>query len=72
LTELTAKRYVSAFDRAVCLASGRDKNAALAWLENACEEHSVLLAYMQVWPALDPLRGDPRFQAVAKRVGVAG
>jgi len=72
LAELAANRYVSAFDRAVCLASGRDKDAALTWIEKACEEHSVLLVYMQAWPALDAVRGEPRFSAIAKRVGLPG
>jgi len=69
LTELSGKRYVSAFDRAVCLAASRDRGPALTWLEKAKEEHSVLLAYMNVWPALDPLRTEPRFQAIARSLG---
>ena len=69
LGELAGKRYVSAFDRAVCVASGRDKEAALGWIERATEERSVLLAFAKVWPALDPMRGEGRFQAVVKRLG---
>jgi len=72
LSELTAKRYVSAFDRAVCVAASREKDAALGWIEKACEERSVLLAYANVWPGLDLLREEPRFQAVLKQAGIAG
>ena len=69
LAEMAGKRYVSAFDRAVCAASSRDKEVALTWIERAAEEHSVLLAFAKVWPALDPMRGEGRFQAVVKRLG---
>jgi serine/threonine protein kinase/Flp pilus assembly protein TadD len=69
LTELSATRYVSAFDRAVCLAPRRDKDAALGWMEKACEERSVLLPYARVWPALNALRGESRFKAVVERLG---
>jgi TolB-like protein/tetratricopeptide (TPR) repeat protein len=69
LEGLSGKRYVSAFDRAVCLAANCDRAPALAWLEKAREEHSVLLAYINVWPAMDPLRPEAKFQTLARSIG---
>ena len=69
LADLAGKRYVSAFDRAICSASSPEKEVAMTWIERAAEEHSVLLAFGKVWPALDPVRGEARFQAVVKRLG---
>ena len=41
------------------------------WLEDAFHAHDVGLVYLQVDPCLDPLRGDPRFADVLRRVGLA-
>lgn len=48
-----------------------DKNQALAWLEKACARHSIEFTKLKVFPAYDPLRGDPRFQDLLLRVGFA-
>jgi len=69
LRDLSSRKYVSAFDQAVCAAANRDRGPALDWLEKAREEHSVLLAYMNAWPALDPLRSEPRFHVVTRSLG---
>jgi serine/threonine protein kinase/tetratricopeptide (TPR) repeat protein len=71
LVELSAKRYVSAFNFAQCQSCRNEKEQTLEWLEKACEERSSLLVYLKVWPMFDPLRSEPRFQAVVKRVGLA-
>ena len=45
-----------------------DKDQAMAWLEKAYTERfnpSVLLR-----PAFDPLRADPRFKSLVRRVGI--
>ena len=47
-----------------------DTEQALAWLERACTEHSMLLQYIKVHPYFDPLRGDPRFADLIRRVGL--
>jgi tetratricopeptide (TPR) repeat protein len=48
-----------------------DKDQALAWLEKAYQEHSSSLTALKVDPIYDPLRGDPRFQALLRRIGLA-
>ena len=48
-----------------------DKELAFAWLEKAYSQHSNVLEALKVEPCYDFLRGDPRFQDVMRRVGLA-
>ncbi len=48
-----------------------DKERALTYLEQAYEEQDPWLFYLKVWPLLDPLRAEPRFQALLRRVNLA-
>jgi TolB-like protein/DNA-binding winged helix-turn-helix (wHTH) protein/Tfp pilus assembly protein PilF len=52
------------------VATGR-KEEALAFIEKSYRAHSNLVTTLKVEPALDPLRGDPRFQELLRRVGLA-
>jgi hypothetical protein len=52
------------------VATGR-KEEALALIEKSYREHSNLVTSLKVEPALDPLRGDPRFQELLRRTGLA-
>ena len=45
------------------------KEKALDWLEKAYDAHEArFIAYVKVDPFLDPLRGDPRFEALVQKV----
>jgi tetratricopeptide (TPR) repeat protein len=47
-----------------------EKDRAFEWLERAFEERVGLLIYLKVHPMFDELRIDPRFEALAKRIGI--
>ena len=55
---------------AITYAQLGDKERALQWLEKAYEERRSYLAYLNVDPEFDPLRSDPRFQDLVRRVGL--
>lgn len=45
-----------------------EKDRALDWLEKAYQEGASLLVYLRVEPLYDPLRDDPRFQDLLRRM----
>jgi tetratricopeptide (TPR) repeat protein len=47
-----------------------DREQAFAWLERAYQEQSNILELIKVHPYFDPLRGDPRFTDLVRRVGL--
>lgn len=47
-----------------------DKEMAFASLEQAYQEQSNILQYLKVHPFFDPLRDDPRFADLVRRVGL--
>ena len=70
LDEVSARRYVSPYFRAVVLAALRDFDAAFAALDQALEERSEFALYIKVDPLMDDLRSDPRFADRLKRLGL--
>ena len=47
-----------------------ENNQAFAWLEQAYKEQSNILQWLKVHPYFDPLRSDPRFTELVRRVGL--
>jgi len=47
-----------------------DKEQAFAWLEKAYRERRDLMVVLNIDPLVDPLRTDPRFQDLVRRVGL--
>jgi tetratricopeptide (TPR) repeat protein len=45
-----------------------EKDEAFAWLEKAYDEHSFFLVFLPADPWFDPLRDDPRFQDLLRRL----
>jgi Flp pilus assembly protein TadD len=58
-------------DLAVAYAGLDDKDKAFAWLERAFSDRSNFIAVLRLEPALDALHGDPRWNDLLKRVGLA-
>ena len=47
-----------------------NKDRAFAWLNKAVEQRSWVIIYLKADPVWDPLRSDPRFGALLRRVGL--
>jgi tetratricopeptide (TPR) repeat protein len=70
LQKLRAESYASPLDFAGIHVALGDRERAFQWLDEAVAEHSFHLIYLKVWPELDPLRKDPRFDALVLRLGL--
>jgi len=67
---MSTTRYVSAYYVGVVLLALGERGTALDAFERALAERAHWLAFIAVDPAIDPLRGDPRFEAIVRQVGV--
>ncbi len=47
-----------------------DYDEAFVWFERAYQEHSSILLFLKVHPFFDPVRQDPRFKDLLRRVGL--
>jgi tetratricopeptide (TPR) repeat protein len=63
--------YVGPYGSAILLARLGEKEKALNALEKALDERVLAMTEIGVEPALDPLRGEARFQELLRRVGLA-
>jgi DNA-binding winged helix-turn-helix (wHTH) protein/TolB-like protein/Tfp pilus assembly protein PilF len=63
--------YFPALDIALVYVGLNEKDLAFEWLEKAVEEHSPWLIHLNVDPRFDPIRSDPRFTRLVRRVGFA-
>jgi TolB-like protein/Flp pilus assembly protein TadD len=69
LKKLSQERYVSAYSFALIYLGLGDKEEALRWLEQSYQDRAGSdIGYIRVDPLLDPLRGDPRFEALAEKI----
>jgi TolB-like protein/Tfp pilus assembly protein PilF len=67
LIELS-KQGLGTWEVALVYAGLGDKDRAFEWLEKAYQVHDKGLIYLKVDPPLDPLRSDPRFQDLLRRM----
>jgi serine/threonine-protein kinase len=69
LTQEAKARYVPAYAFAVIHLALGEKDQALDWLEKAARDHAgTFINLVKVDPYLDPLRGDPRFEALVSAI----
>lgn len=68
LVELAQHRYVPAYDIASVHAALGDADHAFQWLDRAFAEPSALLGNLRADPVMDPLRSDPRYREVERRL----
>lgn len=70
LKEMSKERYVSPHCIAMIYAGLGDKDQAFEWLNKAFEARSEHLTWLKVDARMNPLRSDPRFAEMMRRVGL--
>ncbi len=73
LAELEAvalKRYVPSYIMALVHVGLGDKEQAFRWLERSYGEREIFMILLKVDPPLDPLRGDPRYTDLLRRMSL--
>jgi TolB-like protein len=68
LQELSKKQYVPPYMTGRIYAGLGKKDQALDLLEMGCQERASFSVYLKIDPRLDPLRSDPRFQELLRRM----
>ncbi len=68
LKERSAAGYVPAAAFVNAYLGLGDADAAFEWMERAYAEQSNILQFLKVHPFFDPIRDDPRFAALVRRV----
>ena len=71
LQEHVQKNGVGRYEIALVYAGLGRNQEAFKWLEEAYDAHDVGLLYLKIDPCLDPLRSDPRFDNLMRRVGLS-
>lgn len=70
LQQLATRMYVPSIYVALVYTGLHDLNHAFQWLDKALNERCEYLVYMASEPLADPLRKDPRFPQLLKRLGL--
>jgi TolB-like protein/DNA-binding winged helix-turn-helix (wHTH) protein/Tfp pilus assembly protein PilF len=68
LQQLRKQRWVCPYELGTTYLLLGDKEQALRELENAYQAHSICMTWAKDDPRLDPLRSEPRFQAILQRL----
>ncbi|MCU1301000.1 MAG: Adenylate cyclase [Candidatus Sulfotelmatobacter sp.] len=69
LTRPSADQIQDWFYVAGVFAALGEKDRAFEWLDQAVQNHDFFLTEMKEHPIMDPLRSDPRFNTLIKKVG---
>jgi tetratricopeptide (TPR) repeat protein len=68
LKEMSRQKYVSPYDLAVLYTGLGEKDQAIEQLSKAYEERAGWIINLKVEPLFDPLRSDPRFADLVRRL----
>jgi len=69
LEERSRTSYVPSYYFALVYTGLGEEDRAFEWLERAYQERSTVLAYLRLDPRLAPLRSDPRYSDLVRRIG---
>ena len=70
LEQLSKRKYVSPYFIAVIYSGLGERDQTFAWLEKAYQERHPYMTLIGVEPVFDPVRSDPRFADLVRRVGL--
>jgi tetratricopeptide (TPR) repeat protein len=70
LKELSSQRYIRPYGFAVLYAGLGENEQAFEWLNKALEDRDPFVSNLAVEPRLNPLRSNPRFNDLLRRVGL--
>ena len=70
IIEYAKQNFVSPIGLASVYVGLGEKEEAFSWLEKGYSEKDAQLSYLKVNPVFDPLRSEPRFMALLKKVGL--
>jgi hypothetical protein len=70
LQAAAAKRYIPPSYFAILWMGLGDNKQALTWLDRGYKDRSEHMLYLGLEPLVDPLRADPAFVSLLKRVGL--
>ena len=65
---MSKQAYVSSYDLAILYVGLGDKERALEQLNKAFEDRAGFILYLNVEPLFDPLRADPRFAELVRKM----
>ena len=70
LSAVSSRGGVNPYGVALVYVGLGNRDLALRWLRRAARERSQYLVFLKVEPMLDPVRADPRFQALLRELGI--
>jgi TolB-like protein len=70
LEEHVKKNGIGRYEIALVYAGLGEKDEAFTWLEKSYDARDKGLTYLKIDPCMDPLRSDPRFARLVRRVGL--
>jgi serine/threonine protein kinase/Tfp pilus assembly protein PilF len=68
LKEQAKQRYVAPYDIAVVYAGLKNTGQTFKYLEMAYQDRSFAMTYLKIDSRFDPIRGDPRYQDILRRM----
>jgi tetratricopeptide (TPR) repeat protein len=71
LKQMSETKYVGPYDLAILYTGLGEKDKAIEQLNKAIEVRSGWVIFLNVEPLFDPLRSDPRYKALLKRINLA-
>jgi TolB-like protein len=70
LKSAARERYVPPTHLAALSYVAGEQDEAFTWLDRACQDRDLRLCRLKVDPRWDPMRADPRFGVILKRIGL--